>query len=776
MSSEQLPTDHGHNGATLQRRSFTHWLHLFLCFVALLYALIAGLRTVTDWDLGWQLATGRWVIQHHQIPSIDVFSYTAAGQPWVYPVGSGIILYGTFLTGGYALLSWIGAAACAGTVALLVRRGSLVTAALAILAVPPIALRTAPRADMFSVVLFAAVLALLWQQHETGRARLWLLPLLMVAWVNLHLGLMAGLALLAGYVLAEVLELFWPERRKLALERLRRSWPWLAATCAVTLVNPWGWGIYQALFRQQSAMESHSQLILEWAPAQLSWTRIAAHLSLHNPDSFVLMLLVTAVALPTALLRRQFGAAVILGGAAYLGIRHLRFQSLFVIVVVIVAGAVLSSALGAIRTVIADARLRSLLALAVSCLMTLLVWVWSADLVTNRSYLGSTDIASFGTGLSWWFPENAMAFIQRENIPGEIFNSYTEGGYITWRLGPKYRDYIDGRAIPFGSELLEKNIRLMGTPPDSPQWQSEAWRYNINAIVVPLARFQALEQFPFLPQFCTSANWRPVYLDENSAVFLRRRPETESLIQRLEIDCATVPVPAVLPTGNDSRAFNQFANAAAVLKVLGRSAEAFAATSRALAIFPGSAYVHFTRAGLLAQVGDLRNAELQYLAAATLEPNAVSWASLARMYERENRLDDAIKAWDNVADLAPDPYLALLSQGFDNLETRHPQQALLSFDRSFRSLPSKPLMGIEVDKSYYANLAHGRAMSWKALGNFKQAISFEEETLRLTPDRSDDWLELAALYEHEGRAADAQRAREHAAPANANQNTSGSRR
>jgi len=259
MSSEQLPTDHGHNGATLQRRSFTHWLHLFLCFVALLYALIAGLRTVTDWDLGWQLATGRWVIQHHQIPSIDVFSYTAAGQPWVYPVGSGIILYGTFLTGGYALLSWIGAAACAGTVALLVRRGSLVTAALAILAVPPIALRTAPRADMFSVVLFAAVLALLWQQHETGRARLWLLPLLMVAWVNLHLGFMAGLALLAGYVLAEVLELFWPERRKLALERLRRSWPWLAATCAVTLVNPWGWGIYQALFRQQSAMESHSR-------------------------------------------------------------------------------------------------------------------------------------------------------------------------------------------------------------------------------------------------------------------------------------------------------------------------------------------------------------------------------------------------------------------------------------------------------------------------------------------------------------------------------------
>ncbi len=31
----------------------------------------------------------------------------------------------------------------------------------------------------------------------------------------------------------------------------------------------------------------------------------------------------------------------------------------------------------------------------------------------------------------------------------EIFNTYDEGGYIAWRLGPNYRDYIDGRALPF---------------------------------------------------------------------------------------------------------------------------------------------------------------------------------------------------------------------------------------------------------------------------------------------------------------------------------------
>jgi hypothetical protein len=59
--------------------------------VALLYAVLAGLRTVNDVDLGWQLATGRWIVEHRQIPSTDVLSYTAAGKPWIYPIGSSLL-------------------------------------------------------------------------------------------------------------------------------------------------------------------------------------------------------------------------------------------------------------------------------------------------------------------------------------------------------------------------------------------------------------------------------------------------------------------------------------------------------------------------------------------------------------------------------------------------------------------------------------------------------------------------------------------------------------
>src|SRR5271167_3108730 len=237
MANLTAPGSSTTGDSTLQRRFFR-----VLAVLALVYALLAGLRTVSDFDLGWQMATGRWVVQHHYVPSVDILSFTANGQPWIYPIGGGLIFYAVFLLGGFPLISWIGAAACCGTVALLLRRGSAVSAGIAILAVPLIAYRTAPRADMFTVVLFAAFLSLLWENYQTGRAPLWWLPLLMMAWANLHPGFAAGLGLVLAYVVIELLETIASDaRRRAALQRLRHSSRWLVCTALATLVNPWGW-------------------------------------------------------------------------------------------------------------------------------------------------------------------------------------------------------------------------------------------------------------------------------------------------------------------------------------------------------------------------------------------------------------------------------------------------------------------------------------------------------------------------------------------------------
>ena len=127
---------------------------IFILLV-LISALCAGLHTVADEDMGWQLATGRYVVQHHQIPRTDVLSFTSAGKPWAYPPFAGILFYLIYSAFGYAGLSWFCALACLAVVAYLARRGDLGSTVLAMLAVQSIAARTAPRADLFSTAFFA---------------------------------------------------------------------------------------------------------------------------------------------------------------------------------------------------------------------------------------------------------------------------------------------------------------------------------------------------------------------------------------------------------------------------------------------------------------------------------------------------------------------------------------------------------------------------------------------------------------------------------------------
>src|ERR1017187_4561615 len=490
-------------------------LFLVLAAIALIYAFLAGLRTVSDFDLGWQLATGRWVVQHHHISSTDVFSYTAQGEPWIYPVGSGLVLYATYLLGGYALISWLGALACVGTIALLLRRGSAVSAGIAIIAVPLIAWRTTPRADMFTVVLFAAFLSLLWENYQTGRARLWLLPLLMVAWVNLHFGFAAGLALILAYVGVELSETIFGEvRRCVALQRLRRAWAWLAATALVTLANPWGWGIYRALMRQQRAAGQQQLNIGEWSSVPMTWTAFSTALSLRQTQGAIYLLLAIAVlAAVLALLRRQLGAAMLLLIATYPPVHHVRMGAVFACVVVIVGGPVLTAAIVEFGPSIRRPGMRSTVAWAAVCLLAALALLRSFDLVTNRHYVRVVDESTFGAGLGWWFPERAAEFIERENLPGEIFNTYNEGSYLTWKLGPKRRDYIDGRDTLFGMPRMLRAGQLLQISPDSETWQQEVDRYNINTIILPLARFDGVQLLQ-LKGFCDSRDWRPVYLDE----------------------------------------------------------------------------------------------------------------------------------------------------------------------------------------------------------------------------------------------------------------------
>ena len=129
---------------------------LALMILALVYAFLACVHTVFDFDMGWHLATGRWVVQHHAVPSTDVLSYTSPGAEWLYPPFAGVLLYGVFSAWGYAGLSLFCALVLVATVACLLRNPSRpesgLTAAFAVMAVPALPTGASARRSFQSLV------------------------------------------------------------------------------------------------------------------------------------------------------------------------------------------------------------------------------------------------------------------------------------------------------------------------------------------------------------------------------------------------------------------------------------------------------------------------------------------------------------------------------------------------------------------------------------------------------------------------------------------------
>jgi Flp pilus assembly protein TadD len=756
----------------------------FLSALALIYALLAGLHTLQDFDLGWQLATGRWILQHHHTFSTDVFSYTANGAPWIYPVLSGIAFYVAYLTGGYALLSWLGAAVCAATVALPLRRDSIATSALALVAVPLIANRTQPRAEMFTTLLFAAFLTVLWKHYRTGHSPLWVLPLLMVAWVNLHLGFVTGLVLCGAYVLLELLELPFRDNRAAARTRLQRAWPWLALTAVATLINPWGVKIYIALSRQARAQSLHSLWVVEWENIRPSWTSLRQALDWRDPQSsFWWLLAIAVVCAAIALWRKRWGTAALLVASVCLTIQHVRLQALFACVAVVVGGSLLqevwgndkasppSKAPSYSRRIVSKQKRIGWAGAALLCLtplLTTLAGIRSWDLITNRYYLRSAQLSVFGTGLSWWFPERAVEFLRREKLPANVFNPYNLGGYLTWRLSPEYPDYIDSRAIPFGPQLFFRAYDLSAQPPGSPAWQQEADARGINTIIVSLARYDGITLFPQLPAFCHSQSWHPVYMDEVSAIFVRRSPQTAALIDRLQVDCDKVsfaPSPD-LNAANTSRdkaeLFNALANAAAILYSLGRYPEALAYLDRAQNILSDSANLHLTRALVLERTGRAAEAEAEFRTSIRLELRDESWLDLGLFFLTQKRSADAVEVFKRSAETSSRPHDLWMLLGQAYLQMNQPEQALVALDRAVASSPFRD-EGESLGANFNSLIATGRAKAWYQLGDVARAVSFQEEAVKLAPNDAKLWLGLADLYEAQGRTAQAEEARRHAA-------------
>ncbi len=487
-------------------------LQLFaLSFLLILMAAIAFVSgtTVRDPDIWWHLKTGDWIVQHHAVPYVGIFSRTAANRPWIaYSWGYEVLqsrAYAWFGLIGFAMYGILLTVAVTFVLFWMVHRlcGRFWVAwLLALVGSFAYLFSLMPRPVFVSMMLFTVLLTFLLEAQRTGSMRLvWWLPLLFAVWANIHIQFIYGIAVLGLFMGTNMvqrlasrfgIELDFLERPTLPLGGLIGV---LIACFAATFVGPYTYHLYHVvaaysnshvpyfMIQELSAFDfktfTHYVLLLLTSAAffAVGWRR--------KIDLFKLALLtVTSV-----IAFRTERDAWFLGITAALFIADTPEET-----VDEPAGRGLRSK--ASRPVLKLPELAG-----VCAFVAMLMW-----LVARNTGFNTRDL---DRAISHEYPVNAVNFVRQGSFPGPLYNNLDWGGFLIWYM-PQYPVTVDGRNELYGDDLdLLTYKSSQGEAYTSDPYLNEAGLVLLQK-KLPLAKLLTID-----------SRFRLVYQDPISMVFVR---------------------------------------------------------------------------------------------------------------------------------------------------------------------------------------------------------------------------------------------------------------
>jgi hypothetical protein len=522
-----------------------------------LLALLLAWREVSEVDLGFHLRAGQWILEHRQWPQDDPFTYTVNDHAyidlhWLYQVA----LFGLYQLGGSLALvlahaaGILGAFALAGLIAWRRFRSPPALAGLLFLGVLAAELRFMIRPEVASWVLLGLTVLLL-ERHAAGRrSPLWVLPFLIVLWVNVQGLFILGWLAIGCYFVGLWIEQRRPDRR-LAL--------WGGASVVAAFCNPYlhrGVLFPLTLFTRLSKENVFGQTISEFtSPWRLGLSSTQPFYPRLTLWAYYLLAVVVIVGV--LLTWRKHRPYTYLLALAFwvLSIQAIRNVPLFVLV----ALPVLATCLSAIppRAVPGKSRRRAARASSWRLLwerVAALPWPWVGTVVllsavaaiglrvvTNAYYIADRRSERFGSGLSGAaLPIEAVSFLKEKGVQGRILNHLNYGGYLMWQWPEPV--FIDGRLEVMGEAFYEEYLTAS----------------TEQALLTLLDRYQAdVVIFPYLvapswvQQMRAAPHWRLVYADGQAAVYLRNgtNPDVPALALP-----TTTPAGRPIPVPDEMRA------------------------------------------------------------------------------------------------------------------------------------------------------------------------------------------------------------------------------
>ena len=480
---------------SLDRSRFAVSLPLLLGLLVYTKAILSGGAVIHDADPYWHIATGRWIIANHTVPTHDVFSFSMPGAPWKSPEWLAELfmawLYDQFGWGGLVVATAASVAVSVGVLLRVLLRSLVPVYAMiaAVLAWGTALNFAVARPHIFALPLLVVWVAALVEARNEDRAPSPWVAALMTLWVNIHASYVVGLGLAA--LLAAEAVLLAPDRPS----RLRSARAWGifgALSIAAALINPYGLDGLLLPFKLDQMSFSFATLA-EWQ---------SPNFQMFQPlELWLFVLLFAGLSLGWKLPPVRLGIVLLL---LHMALQHARHAQL----VGFIAPLMLAPALGPQLKARFGQRTGSAIdhgmaELAKPATAYGIAMAGAALLAVSAVRLSSSTV---DPGVST--PEKALAAAAAHHIEGPVLNDYEFGGYLTFR---GVKPFIDGRYF-YGDAFIRRFIEATELSSDGlPRLLAD---YRIKWTLLS-ARRPAVVLLDHLP------GWRRLYADDIAVVHVR---------------------------------------------------------------------------------------------------------------------------------------------------------------------------------------------------------------------------------------------------------------
>jgi hypothetical protein len=528
---------------------------LILSFFTLIFLYV--IDGIHDPDLPWHLATGKYIIQNRQIPTSDPFSFAGDNEE--------IPFLGKFILSQYWLAQIIFSLIyeLGGIFGLVFFRSFLLT--LTIFIIFSIIRKKGIQISLFIsgfyisytfkcfgdirpvifTLFFTSVLMFLLEKYRlsSNYKYLYIIPFLMICWSNMHGGYIFGLLLLYIYLTSYIFNKFFYEIFKDDINKYHQNKFILIVIIStiVSLLNPNGWLSLQYVFSTHSG--DIFSAIGEYASPlnkHILFTRVSI--------SFWCMLPLSLFLFITSVTKRRlipFFLTLIPVVMSLESIRYIPFM-------------VLSTSVALNHLPMTSSRLKrndfNLLYLYI--ILILVVILFRLYHLSNRTFNFTNNRI---------YSVNAVQFLKKMDLSGNIFSSYNRSAFLIFNLFPSSKLFFDSRFI--SPQRVDRGLTMEGLHElnenkkalirrfiynNSGLLSKEQLDIKMNSYEKSNDWFNTLEQsgaeiiiheainsfsgqlYPLILRLYFEDNWKLIYLDNFVLIFLKNIDKFKQVISVLE--------------------------------------------------------------------------------------------------------------------------------------------------------------------------------------------------------------------------------------------------